>query len=402
MRKNYNLTTVACSTGYVLQAIVNNFLPLLFVYFVSEYKISLELITVLVSYNFILQIFVDLFSSNFILKVGYRKAVITSAMLPIFAFILLAITAIFFENPINRFIGIFISVTVMAMGSGLSEVLLSPIIEAIPFENKSSKMSFLHSFYALGHFSLIIISTVFFVLVGIDKWYILILILTVVPIFEIVLFSICPILPPDEDGVKVKKSTLFKDKTFILLFILMICAGASEQSIAQWASYFAETGLKVSKTLGDLIGASVFALFMFLSRFLHGLSKDRFNLIKTLILSTALLAVSYMLTVLQPIKVISLIFVALCGLFVGIAWPAIYSIGGKLFTYGGTVMFSMLALGGDLGCSLGPMLVGFISSKLSIEVGILSATIFPIILLVGLILLKNNRKNDFISIDKKV
>lgn len=402
MRKNYNLTTVACSTGYVLQAIVNNFLPLLFVYFVSEYKIPLALITVLVSYNFVLQIFVDAFSSNFILKVGHRTAVIISALLPIIAFILLALTVNLFDRTLFITIGIFVAVTLMATGSGLSEVLLSPIIEAIPFENKSSKMSFLHSFYALGHFLLVILATAFFVFVGIDKWYIFMLILLVVPVFEIIAFAVCPIIPPDVEGVKVKKSQLFKDKIFILLFILMICAGACEQSIAQWASYFAESGLKVSKTLGDLIGTSVFALFMFLSRFLHGISKDRFNLIKTLILSAILLSACYLLTVLQPIKILSLVFVALCGLFVGIVWPAIYSIGGKLYSSGGTVMFSMLALGGDLGCSAGPMLVGFIASKTSINIGILSATVFPIILFVGLLILKNNKKSKLVSLDKKV
>ena len=398
MAKNYNLTLTACSVGYILQASINNLLPLLFVYFTLEYGIPLSFITVLISYNFIIQIFIDLFSSKVIIKMGYKSAGILSAVLGLVAFLVLGFTPILFNDTARIFISVTVAVTVMAIGSGLSEVALSPIVEALPFDNKSSKMSFLHSFYPLGHLFIILLATGFFTLCGIKNWNYLALALTVIPIIEILLFIKSPIVNPTEDEKKVKKLELFKDKTFILLFVLMICAGASEQAIAQWASYFAESGLKVSKTTGDLIGASAFALFMFVSRFLYGLSKDKLNLNIVITVCAVGLTACYLLSVVQPSPIISLVFIALSGLFVGIMWPGVYSIGGKLFSYGGTAMFSMLALGGDLGCTLGPLVVGALASKFSVKLGILVATVFPVLLFVGMILLQKREKNGLISI----
>ncbi len=398
MTKNYNLTLTACSVGYILQASINNLLPLLFVYFTLEYGIPLSFITVLISYNFIIQIFIDLFSSKVIIKMGYKSAGILSATLGLVAFLVLGFTPILFNDTARIFISVAVAVTVMAIGSGLSEVALSPIVEALPFDNKSSKMSFLHSFYPLGHLFIILLATGFFTLCGIKNWNYLALALTIIPIIEILLFIKSPIVNPTEDEKKVKKLELFKDKTFILLFVLMICAGASEQAIAQWASYFAESGLKVSKTTGDLIGASAFALFMFVSRFLYGLSKAKLNLNIVITVCAVGLIACYLLSVVQPSPIISLVFIALSGLFVGIMWPGVYSIGGKLFSYGGTAMFSMLALGGDLGCTLGPLVVGALASKFSVKLGILVATAFPVLLFVGMILLQKREKNGLISI----
>ena len=398
MNKKYNLTLTACSIGYILQASINNLLPLLFVYFTSGYKIPLSFITVLVSYNFILQILIDTFSSKFIIKMGYKKAGVVSALFGLIGFVALGFTPIIFDGTIGIIIGIIIAVTLMAIGSGLSEVALSPIVEALPFDNKSSKMSFLHSFYPLGHLFIILLATVFFWIFGIENWNYLAFFIVIIPLVEILLFIKSPVVNPAEEEKNVKKLDLFKDKTFILLFVLMVGAGASEQAIAQWASYFAESGLKVSKTMGDLIGASAFALFMFISRFSYGLSKEKINLNKFIIGCSALLIACYLLSVLQPSAVLSLIFVALSGLFVGIMWPGFYAIGGKLFSSGGTAMFSMLALGGDLGCTLGPLVVGAVASKSSIGLGVLLATVFPIIMLIGMIILDKKERNGLISI----
>ncbi len=398
MNKNYNLTLTACSIGYILQASINNLLPLLFVHFTLAYKIPLSFITVIVSYNFILQIFIDTFSSKFIIKIGYKNAGIVSALFGLVGFVVLGFTPIIFNNTVGFIIGIIIAVTLMATGSGLSEVALSPIVEALPFDNKSSKMSFLHSFYPLGHLFIILFATVFFWLFGIENWNYLAFVVTIIPVVEILTFIKSPVVNPSEEEKYVKKLDLFKDKTFILLFVLMISAGASEQAIAQWASYFAESGLKVSKTMGDLIGASTFALFMFISRFAYGLSKDKINLNKFIIGCSAFLVACYLLSVLQPSAILSLIFVALCGLFVGIMWPGLYSIGGKLFASGGTAMFSMLALGGDLGCTLGPLLVGIVASESDVGLGILLATVFPALLFIGMLLLQKREKNGLITI----
>ncbi len=398
MNKNYNLTLTACSVGYILQAAINNLLPLLFVYFNKQYGIPLYFITALVSYNFVLQIFVDMFSSKAIIKLGYKFSGILSAGFGLVAFVILGFTPILFKDTMGIFTSVLLAVTLMAIGSGLSEVALSPIVEALPFDNKSSKMSFLHSFYPLGHLFTILLATVFFALFGIQNWNYLAFFIIVIPIIEILLFIKSPIVNPTEEEKTVKKLQLFKDKTFLLLFILMIAAGASEQAIAQWASYFAESGLKVSKTTGDLIGASAFALLMFVSRLSYGLSKDKLNLKKVITVCAVCLTFCYLLSVLQPSAILSLIFVALCGLFVGIMWPGLYSIGGKLFASGGTAMFSMLALGGDIGCTLGPLVVGALTSESSVQVGVLMATVFPIILFVGMLLLNKRDKNELISI----
>ena len=398
MAKNYNITLTACSVGYILQASINNLLPLLFVYFTTHYGIPLSFITVLISYNFIIQIFIDLFSSKVIIKMGYRAVGILSAMLGFIAFLVLGVTPILFTDMVEIFISVTVAVTVMAIGSGLSEVALSPIVDALPFDNKSSKMSFLHSFYPLGHLFIILLATCFFALFGIGKWNYLALALTTIPIIEILLFIKSPIINPTEEEKSVKKLELFRDKTFVLLFILMISAGASEQAIAQWASYFAESGLKVSKTMGDLIGTSAFALFMFISRFLYGLSKDKFNLNIVIIVCALGLISCYVLSVVQSSAILSLVFIALSGLFVGIMWPGVYSIGGKLFSYGGTAMFSMLALGGDVGCTLGPLIVGALASKFSVRLGILTATVFPALLFIGMLALQKREKNGLISI----
>ncbi|MBQ3235667.1 MAG: MFS transporter [Clostridia bacterium] len=398
MAKRYGLTVTACSTGYVVQALVNNFLPLLFVYFSTAYKIPVYLISTVIAYNFVLQILIDMLSSSFILKIGHRASCILSGTSACVGLVILAITPFVVSGYIAIYVGIMIAVTFMAAGSGLSEVLLSPIIEALPFENKSSMMSFLHSFYCLGHLVLVLLSTAFFVLFGVDKWYILALFFVLIPAIEVILFSVCPIIKPTGDERVVKKLQLFKNKRFLLLFVLMISAGACEQAIAQWASYFAESGLKVSKTMGDLLGASTFALFMFLSRFLHGLSGKKFNVSTLILICSVGLTACYLLTVLQPNAVLSLIFISLSGFFVGIVWPGVYSIGGDLFSSGGTTMFSMLALGGDVGCTLGPTLVGFIASGTSMNMGILIATIFPLLLLFGMLILKRTAKDELVKL----
>lgn len=391
MKKSYNVTLTACSIGYVVQAIMNNLLPLLFVYFVTAYKIPLYLISIIIAYNFLLQILVDYFSSTLILKVGHRASTIISGASATLGLILLSIVPNVVHGYLEIYVGLIIAVTLMAIGSGLSEVLLSPIIEALPFENKESKMSFLHSFYALGHLIIVLVSTAYFVVFGIENWVFLALFLTIVPILEIILFTFCPIIPPPGDEGNARRRDFFKNKTFIILFILMIAVGACEQAIAQWSSYFAESGLKVSKTVGDLIGTSTFAFFMFLSRMLHGLSKDKVKLYTLLVICGIGLIACYLITAISPIAVISLVAISLCGLFGGITWPGVYSIGGNLFKTGGTVMFSMLALGGDVGCSLGPMLVGFVASGLNMNAGILFATIFPLIFLIGILLLRKNK-----------
>ncbi|MBO5851591.1 MAG: MFS transporter [Clostridia bacterium] len=395
LNKNYNKTLYACCFGYIVQSVVNNFLPLLFAHFATFYGIPFYLISFIVFYNFGLQIIVDSFSANLTLKLGYRKTAILSCVIAMLGLLVLGVTSIFTKNSVVIYIAILISVTFMAVGGGITEVILSPLVEALPLNNKSAKMNLLHSFYCVGHILVVVLATLFFKFIGIDFWFIFSLILTLVPIVGILLFINCPIITPQGDDKPVKKLQLFKNKTFILFFIIMIMAGSMEQAVAQWISFYAEEGLQVDKATGDVIGVLTFATFMFISRLFFGLKKNNFNVGKSLFICALLMVVTIILSAIIPQKFVSLLLFSLSGLFVGLTWPGTYAYAGETFKAGGTVMFSLLALGGDIGCTLGPSLVGVISEFTSLEIGVLSSIIFPIIMAVlTFILLKRNKNSE--------
>ena len=378
-----------------MQAVVNNFLPLLFVYFNTSYNIPLYLISIIVTYNFGLQILVDAFSANIVLKIGYRKTAILSNVLSCLGLILLTITSYIYNNYIILYIGIMLSVTLMAIGGGIIEVILSPLVEALPISDGNRSMNFLHTFYCIGHIIVVVFATAFFKLFSIDNWAVFSLLLTLFPIITTILFIKCPIVTPKGDEKPIGRFKLFKNPLFVLLFILMVCAGASEQAVAQWISYFLEVGLKVEKSVGDVVGVSSFAICMLISRFYFGTTKRKFNVLKVLIISSIILTALIVISSITSVAFLSLVLLALCGLFIGFAWPTIYAYAGEVFTAGGTVMFSMLALGGDLGCTLGPTVVGMVSEFLGIKIGILTSIIFALTtLVVSVILLKLKNKKS--------
>lgn len=394
MQKKYNLTIKACYLGYIVQAIVNNFLPLLFVYFNTKCNIPLYLISIIVTYNFGLQILVDAFSASLVLKIGYRKTAILSNVLSCTGLLVLGLSSYFYSNYILLYIGIMFSVTLMAIGGGIVEVILSPLIEALPLENNNKQMNMLHTFYCIGHIIVVLFATLFFKLFSIENWAIFSFALMIFPIITMCLFVKCPIISPSGDEKPIGRFKLFKKPLFILLFILMICAGASEQAVAQWISYFLEVGLNVEKSVGDVIGVTSFALCMLISRLYFGVANKNFNVLKLLIISSIILTGLIVISTFTSVQLLSLILLALCGLFIGFTWPTVYAYAGEIFTTGGTVMFSMLALGGDLGCTLGPTLVGFVSEFTSIKIGVLSSVIFSLtMLIVSAVLLKKTFKN---------
>ena len=395
MEINYKSTIKACYLGYIVQAVLNNFLPLLFVYFNKNYSIPLYLISLIVTYNFGLQILVDALSASIVLKLGYRKTAILSNVLSCFGLICLSLSSLLCNNYLILYIGILLSVTLMAIGGGIIEVILSPLVEALPISDGNRTMNFLHTFYCIGHIIVVVFATIFFKVFSIDNWVVFSLILTIFPIITTILFINCPIIAPKGDEKPIGRFKLFKNPLFILLFILMVCAGASEQAVAQWISYFLEMGIKVEKSIGDVIGVSSFAICMLISRFYFGITNKKFNILKVLIVSSIILTCLITVSVITNVAFISLILLALCGLFIGFAWPTVYAYAGEVFTAGGTVMFSMLALGGDLGCTLGPTVVGTVSQFLGIKIGILASTIFALItLIVSIILIKlKNRKS---------
>lgn len=383
MKQNYKSTVNACFLAYIVQAIVNNFAPLLFVTFQDEFNIPLSQITLLISFNFTVQLLVDLLSAKVIDKIGYRTSMVAAHFMSAIGLASLAVLPFILPSP---FIGLLISVMIYAIGGGVLEVLVSPIVEACPTDNREKAMSLLHSFYCWGHMAVVLISTLFFNLFGIGNWRIIALIWAILPIINGIIFTKVPIanlIDDDEKGMSLKE--LFTSKIFIILFVMMVCSGASEQAISQWVSTFVKEGLGISKTVGDLAGPLSFALLMGTSRALYGKFGDRISQKKLIPISCIVCIASYLVVSLSPIPALSLIGCSICGFCVGIMWPGTFSISSALLTKGGTAMFALLALGGDLGCTAGPSLVGFVSSAANnnLKVGILIATLFPVILLVS-------------------
>lgn len=392
MNKQYNQTITACFVGYIVQAIINNFVPLLFLTFERTYQIPLSQITLLVTINFGVQLFVDLLSVKFVDKIGYRASMVIAHLCSAAGLVLLTILP---EVMSSSFLGILTAVVVYAIGGGLLEVLVSPIVEACPSDHKEKAMSMLHSFYCWGHVGVVALSTLYFYIVGISNWKILAVIWAVIPLANALAFTkvpIAPLLPEGESGLRMKD--LLGMKLFWVLFIMMVCAGASEQAVSQWASTFAEQALGITKTLGDLAGPMAFAILMGTSRLFYGKYGDRIDLDRFMIFSSLLCILAYLGIVLIPVPLVSLAACAICGLSVGIMWPGTFSKASQALRRGGTAMFALLALGGDVGCSGGPTLVGLISSSLNdnLKAGILAAIIFPVLLLTGILLCRRMKK----------
>ncbi len=383
MKTDYKITLHASFIAYIVQAIVNNFIPLLFVMFQTNYNIPLYKITFLITINFIVQLIIDISSTGFADKIGYKTSVIIAHICSTAGLILLTILP---DIMSDAYAGIVISVVVYAIGGGLIEVLISPIVEACPTDNKEKAMSLLHSFYCWGCMLVVIVSSVFFALFGIVNWKILTLMWSIVPIMNACLFASAPIYSLHKNGeTGLSLRQLFSKKIFFIIIIMMLCAGASEQAVSQWASAFAEQELGISKTIGDLAGPMAFAALMGTSRLIYGIKGDKLNLDKFMKYSCLLCIFSYLCLALVPIPAINLMGCAVCGFSVGILWPGTFSKASSAIKGGGTALFAMLALAGDIGCSVGPTLVGMISSSFgnNLRAGIFAALIFPIVMILG-------------------
>lgn len=391
LQNSYNNTIRACFVGYIVQAIVNNFVPLLFLTFQRTYDIPLTQITLLVTINFAIQLLVDLLSIGFVDKIGYRISMVIAHFCAATGFFMLAFLP---ERLYSPFWGILLSVVVYAIGGGLLEVLVSPVVEACPSKHKEQTMSILHSFYCWGHVGVVLVSTLFFQIFGIEHWKILTILWALIPIANGFVFCKVPIhtlIKEGEEGESVK--SLIKNTSFWILFVMMVCAGASEQAVSQWASAFAEKGLKISKTAGDLAGPMSFAVLMGTSRAFYGKNGSKIHLDRFMAFSGVFCVVAYLMVSFSPLPIFSLLGCALCGLSVGIMWPGTFSKASGMIPKGGTAMFALLALGGDLGCSGGPTLVGVVSGFLGddMKMGFLAGVVFPIFLLGGLFLCRKKK-----------
>ena len=386
MKFTYKHTICACFTGYIVQAIVNNFVPLLFLTFHSSYGIPLSKITFLVTFNFGLQLIIDLLAAGFVDKIGYRVSAILAHIFAALGLVALTILPELFKDP---FVGLLLAVLIYAVGGGLIEVLISPIVEACPTDNKEKAMSLLHSFYCWGHVAVVLLSTIFFGVAGIGNWKYLAIFWALIPICNIFMFAKVPIthlIAEDEKGLTLKE--LFRKKIFWIMMLLMVCAGACEQAVSQWASTFAELGLGVTKTIGDLAGPMLFAILMGTSRAVYGKFGERICLERFMIMSGCLCLASYFMISLIPWALLGLAGCGLCGLSVGILWPGTFSLASAKIKNGGTLMFALFALAGDVGCSLGPTVVGTVAAAAgdALRIGILVGAVFPVLLLLGLFL----------------
>ncbi len=393
MIRKYKRTLYASYIGYITQAIVNNLAPLLFVTFQKEYGISLEQIGFLVTFNFLLQIIIDLAAARYVERIGYKNAIVAAHIFAAAGLIGLSVLP---EALGNGYAGILAAIALYAVGGGLIEVLISPIVEALPTDEKSSAMSLLHSFYCWGHVGVVLLSTLFFVLAGIENWRILPIMWAVVPLCNVFLFAGAPVKVYGEEQESVPIRKLFSLKLFWLFFILMICSGASEQGMSQWSSYFAEKGLGVSKTFGDLLGPCAFAVFMGVSRTFYGIFGEKINLKRFISLSSLLCIAAYLLAVFSPSVLLSLLGCSLCGLSVGIMWPGVFSLSASHCPKGGTAMFALLALAGDVGCSAGPSIVGTVSDAFggNLKAGLFCAALFPMVLLLCVGILSRKKRMD--------
>ncbi|MCI8550832.1 MAG: MFS transporter [Lachnospiraceae bacterium] len=393
IKGNYGHTIYAAYIGYMTQAIVNNFAPLLFLTFAGSFGLTLEKITLLTTVNFLIQLLVDVFSAAFVDKIGYRASIVAAHILAAGGLLGLAVFPEIFGDS---YVGLLMAVALYAIGGGIIEVLLSPIVEACPTTKKEAAMSLLHSFYCWGHVLLVIIATVFFKLFGIENWRILAFALAMIPLVNAVYFLLVPIYPVLGGHEKLSFGKLVKQKTFWLLVLLMVCAGASEMAMSQWASAFTESALHVPKAVGDLAGPCAFAVFMGTARTLYGKFSEKISL-KWFMAGSAVLCIGcYVTAACAKIPALGLLGCALCGFSIGIFWPGTFSMASAALPGGGTAMFALMALAGDVGCSSGPTLVGMIAERAGggLKSGLLSAVIFPVVILIGIFFLGKGKKGD--------
>ncbi len=391
--RKYRKTLAACYLGFVTQAISANFVPLLFLTFKGDYGITLERIAMIPLVFYLTQLLVDLAATKFADRIGYRLCVVFSQILSAAGLVLMAILPDVLPSP---FAGILLSVVLYAIGSGLIEVLVSPIVEACPFENKEGTMSLLHSFYCWGAMGVIIGSTLFFAVFGVENWKILAVLWAVVPLYNTWNFIRCPIERLTPEGQSMGIRNLLKTPIFWGMIVLMVCSGASEVSMAQWASAFTESAIGISKTVGDLAGPCAFAMFMGIARMLYGKFSEKVDLAKAMLVCGVMCVCCYLMASLSAWPVLGLAGCALCGFAVGIMWPGSISLSSKTCPRGGTAMFAFLALAGDLGAMVSPSLVGTLSEMAggNLKTGLLVATVFPVVLVFSLLLLNRKKRQD--------
>lgn len=408
MKHTYRHTLHACYLGYITQAIVNNLAPLLFIIFQTEYHLSFEMLGRLILLNFGVQIITDFLAARYLDEVGYRRAAVLAHACSAFGLVCLGVLPKLLPSP---YLGLSIAVIIYAIGGGIIEVLISPIVESLPGEAKAAAMSLLHSFYCWGQVSVVLITTILIKVLGADTWFVLPMAWALIPFYNLFKFRKAPLIDPVSKAEKTPFKQLFTSRVFLSALLLMMCAGASELTMSQWSSLFAEKGLDVPKMLGDLLGPCLFAVFMGIGRTVYGVRGQKIPLQTALTVSGFLCLICYGVTIFAQIPLLSLFACAFCGFSVSLMWPGTLSLSAQAYPKGGTAMFGLLAIFGDLGGAVGPWLAGWVSDlaqnldkliifsesanvspeQLGLKMGLLVAMIFPLLLLIGVILMKKEK-----------
>ena len=387
MRYTYKHTLRACYLGYITQAIVNNLAPLLFIIFQNQYHISFEMIGRLILINFGTQIVADILSVKYVYRIGYRKAAVIAHIFCSVGLMSLGVLPLIMPVP---YMGLVIAVMIYAIGGGIIEVLVSPIVEFLPGDEKASAMSLLHSFYCWGQVGVVLLTTLLLKVIGSSYWFVLPILWAFIPLYNIRNFLKVPIIEPQEDAPTMSIGELLSTRGFVIALLLMLCAGASEITMSQWSSLFAESGLQVPKVVGDLLGPCFFAVLMGIGRSIYGIWGHKINLNRALMASGILCVICYAVTIFVQNPFISLLGCAVTGLSVSLMWPGTFSLTSATYPMGGTAMFGMLAIFGDIGAAVGPWIAGVVSDAvgLGLKAGLLVAIVFPVMLVIGVMLLK--------------
>lgn len=414
-QKNYRLTIRACYLVQIAVAALLNVTPILFYFLMSLYNLKLADLGILVLITFIITIAVNLALSRFVDKIGFRLLMIIGTLLAGFGLIAFSVSPFIFKN--NVFLGFIISTVIIALGSGVFQLLVSPIINSLPIKDKSGRLARLHSFYAWGAIFTVAFTTLTLELIktslGDKFWFLIPLILSVIPFVCLVLFIFAPLESPAKEAKQSMKKIILTP-FFIMAGLGILASGASEIIISQWASTYIESVLQIDKILGDIVGVCLFALMLGLGRLLYSIYSRKINLSKIMVFSCLLALLCYFIIALSPFAVLSLIAFGLSGLAVSLLWPGILSLTSEKFPKAGTWLFAMLTALGSAGSAVGPYIIGQIGnnapnlsgvqnlafnlgiepSELGLRIAVLSCAVFPILAFFAILYLhkKKNKK----------
>ena len=392
---------LACEFGITTQSAVNNLAPILFVIFKDNFGISYTMIASLMLFNFLVQIATDFTAIKILGILDYRKSGILAQACAALGLIMLGVL----PNIIPIYPALFTSTLFMAFGGGLLEVMVSPIVDSLEKGQSSAKMNMLHSFFCWGQVAVVLTATAAIKLFGSNIWYIIPISWAIVPIISIFMFSVVPIPEIARAERRSGEKLPVKSKAFLFMCFLMVASGASEITMAEWASVFAQKGLGIDKFTGDILGPCLFAVLMGSGRLLFGVFGSRVRLKSALTYYSILCTICYIVAATAKNPYIALFFCALTGFSVSIMWPGVYSYSSSVIKQGKTAMFGILALCGDVGCSLGSWLTGSMSDfsltfpkvlefavrcgisyeQMGLKIGIGCAAVFPLLMSIALI-----------------